>query len=419
MLIKIIQKYQDMEIGTVVDVDEKTADEMINAKSGVKYDEVVISEEKKQLEQSIKDTVQKEIKKMETEVKGTALEVKDGATIVTKEANQGWKNGAEFLMAVKKAAEGRGFDSRLEVKAATGIGEDSSPLVTPAFVSDVIYKQAMQAATVFPKMTQYKIAADASSTALVKQFNETGRNNTSTFGGIRIYKVTEGSAITPSTPGFTQKSVTLGKAAALVYMSNESMRDIVNIVDQTAAVVGQSFAWQIDSDVVNGSLSIADPIVGNAATVAKTLAGTYPTAVELFEMYNSVLPAYRDGAEWYMSGATYARVMALGAATSGYPLFNRMAQDTDKQTILGKKVNVCEWATASNTAGQLLFGNPAGHYFIEKESMQAAASIHVAFLTDQQVFRWVWRYASCSQFASKLLLPDGNYYSYFVSRNTA
>ena len=307
MKLKLTKKHNDIDAGLVIDCDEVTAKELLDGQVAIEYTDDVIKSEKDTIKVMVQDAVKKEIENMEKQ-ESTVEVVKDAPI---------FRSGADFLTSVK--AVGCGFgDTKAtqwlaQQKAATGIGEGSASiggaLITPSFISDVIFKQMMEESVIMPKCFEHKLAETAGPTALIKQVNETVRNTTSLFGGLEVFKVSEGSNITASLPSFTQKSVTLAKAAVLTYISDEAVRDIVNIVDQTAGMVAQSFAWQIDNDIVNGGLGIASPIVGDAATVQYTVAGAYPTAAEWFGIYNSMHPAYRDGAEWFFGTDTYASLM--------------------------------------------------------------------------------------------------------------
>jgi HK97 family phage major capsid protein len=421
MNIKLEKEYCGIAAGSVIEVaDAKTIKDILDAKVGSEYTEAVKQQELNETQQAIAEIVKKEISIMEKTEKETEL----ANVVVTKDAPL-WKNGADWLKAIKDVGCGIGFDPRLAIqqKAAAGIGEGSSgiggALITPSFISDVIFKQMMEEAVILPKCNEFKLAESAGPTALIKQVNETVRSNSSLFGGLAVYKVSEGSNITPSLPAFTQKSVTLAKAAVLTYISDEALHDIVNIVDQTAGMVAQSLAWQIDNDIVNGGLGIASPVVGDAATVAVTVAGGYPTSAEWFKIYNSMHPAYRQGAEWFMGTDTYASLMGVTAAGSlGYPIFVRDAKEDNDGKLLGKPINIVEWATASNTAGQILFANMKGYTVVTKEALQAAMSIHVQFISAQNTYRWIYRYASAPNYASKIQLPNSAYVSYAVTRNS-
>lgn len=414
MIIKLTKGYLEHSINDILEVEDLLAKDLIQKDIGIEYTAQIESKEKIEIKEYIQEAIKKEIYNMEQEIKKT----EDKVEIVVKDNGQnGFKNGAEYLEAVKKAAFGK-FDPRLEMKAATGLGEFATgagaELVTPSFISDVIYKQMMEEAVILPKCAKHVLAENASATTLIKQVNETLRSNTSTFGGLRVYKVDEGDSITPSIPAFKQKSVTLSKAAVLSYISEEAMRDIVNIVPQTADMVSKSLAFQLDNDIVNGDLGIFTPIVGDLATVVSGISAT-PTAAEILAIYNKILPSARGNAEWFMGPDVYAKIMNLQApvTTSGgsYPLYSRNIADPDKETLLGKPMHVVEWAKA----GQLLFADLSNYAVVSKEGLQAAMSIHVAFLSAQNVYRWYIRLAGAPLIASKITLPSGIVVSPFVS----
>jgi HK97 family phage major capsid protein len=420
MKIKITKEYQEIAEGTIIDADELTAKTILDAQAGVEYKKEVEEADEKALQEVITELTKEIV--MSTEVKS---EEKGIVEVIRSEPK--YKTMKDLLIDAKKHRDVEFQLGEISAKAATGIGDrggssGGTNLVTPSFVSDMIYSQMMQEAIVFPRCTQFQLAENAGPTALIKQVNETVRSSTSTFGGLRIYKVDEGSAITPSMPVFTQKSLTIEKAAALVFMSDESIRDIVNIVDQTAGMVAKSFALQIDNDIVNGGLSIADPIVGHAATVAYTVAGAYPTAAEYFGMYNSMLPSYRTkDAIWIMATDTYAALQGLTTpittSGSGYPLVNRNMKDPDKMQLLGHDVFVSEWATAASTSGNVMFINPTAYAVVTKEGMNSAVSLHVCFTSAQSAYRFYIRYNGAPTFASKLTLPNSKTVSPFVTRN--
>ena len=424
MKLKTIKAYNDLEIGSIIECDETTQKELLDSKTAIEYTNEVKEQEKVELVKEIKNAVKKEINNMDTieEKKVT------GTVEVTKHAYSefgGWKGqnkeqaAADYLVAVKRAGLGMGFDSRLESKALNGIGESSGTgtnLVTPTFINDIIQRQFMQTAVFAPKCFDYKMVEGSGPVALIKQVSETYRNSTSTFGGIRVYKVTEGNDITPSAPAFTQKSMTVSMAAALLPISEQAMRDVPNLVNQSLGQVGESFGWQVDNELINGSLSIASPVIGDASVVSYPM-GTAATAADLFGMYVRLLPEYRAGAEWFMAGSTYAGIMALATPTMGYPLFNKQAKDTDKQTILGLPVNLCEWSVAGSAHGGIILANPKGYAYVTKGEFETAQSIHVYFASAQNAWRFLLRFTGAPLYASTITLPDTNAYSWAIARN--
>jgi HK97 family phage major capsid protein len=51
----------------------------------------------------------------------------------------------------------------------------------------------------------------------------------------------------------------------------------------------------------------------------------------------------------------------------------------------------CEYMSTMGTTGDIMLASLSQYQTIDKGGVQAASSIHVAFLTDQSVFRFVYR----------------------------
>jgi HK97 family phage major capsid protein len=65
--------------------------------------------------------------------------------------------------------------------------------------------------------------------------------------------------------------------------------------------------------------------------------------------------------------------------------------DAPGGTILGRPVVEIEQASAPGDVGDVSFVDMAEYLRLAKGGIQRASSIHVEFLTDQEVFRWILR----------------------------
>ena len=431
MKIKMLVDVKDAVKDTIVDCDELTAKEFIDAKQGIEYTAEIETSDKKAIQDAIDAEVaktKKEIKKMTTEIKaenvaeikGTIQSVKDGPA-------QEWKDMREFLHAVKKAEEQHIVDPRLMTKASSGLGEDSNAiggyLVQHPLWNQEIFSAFMRSSVIAPKCRHF-VVEDYANGLKFKQINETARSVTSQFGGVRFYNVDEGSDITDSKPAFTQIDVPIKQMGALYYLTQALIDDCPNIASHVAGKVGQAYGWMVDNEILNGSLSICTPVVGHGGTKAVTVAGATPTAVEWASIYNSMSPGYRDGAEWYLGTAQYAALMNLSTAilatggTSGIPLFTKDAPSAPAGLLFGKKINVIEQATAA-TAGQILFANMDNYALLSKGNLtpNVAMSLHVKFVSNQQTYRFISRVGGAPLLPSTITLPDTSVVSSFVTRN--
>jgi HK97 family phage major capsid protein len=86
--------------------------------------------------------------------------------------------------------------------------------------------------------------------------------------------------------------------------------------------------------------------------------------------------------------------------TSGWPL-------TPYATLLGRPYYETEYQPAAGTAGDLILASPSNYKMIEKAGgIQSASSIHVNFIYDESVFRFVYRVDGCPLWASAVTEHD-------------
>ena len=60
-------------------------------------------------------------------------------------------------------------------------------------------------------------------------------------------------------------------------------------------------------------------------------------------------------------------------------------------TLLGRPVMPIEFCETLGTEGDIVLADPSQYVMIDKGDIQYATSIHVAFLTDEQAFRFIYR----------------------------
>lgn len=427
MKIKMVADHKDYKTGVIIDADEITCREYMDAKVAELYTEELEKKEDEKVQEVIDAKVQ-EIKSKDKESKMTIEAKKETPSIeVTKDGSGEWKSMKEFLVAVKNAEERHVVDPRLITKASAGLGEDSNAvggyLVQHPLWNQEIFSAYMKASQVAPLCRQF-VVEDYANGLKFKQINETARTVTSQWGGVQFYNVDEGSDITDSKPVFTQVDMPIKQMGALYYLTQSLVDDCPNIASFVAGKVGQAFAWMIDNEILNGTLSIMTPVVGHLGTRAVTVAGSFPTAIEYNTMYNAMNPGYREQAVWLMGTAAYANLMSQSTAilaaggTSGIPLFVKDTSVAPAGTLFGRPIKVIEQATAA-TPGQIIFGAFDNYALLTKGSLtpQVAMSLHVKFISNQQTYRFITRVGGCPLIPSKITLPDTSVVAAFVTQD--
>jgi len=381
--------------GSVLEVDEATGAEMIAAGVAEVYSEKVAVEEGKSIE--------KEVKNMSREIK---VEVVKDAPL--------FKGMGDFLGAVVKAGRGN-VDERLY--KSTGQNETTAADGGYTVTTDIakyITQQAQGASIIAEKCSKLEIGANYTGIK-IPQLNETTRSATTLYGGVRVYSPAEGVAKTAFKQAYTQKDIQLKKLCAVNYVTDELLQDNTALEGFIRMNVGKAFAWAKDQEVISGTLSAATAIVNDAACAEVTVAGDSPTAVEWGKIF--VANMNRSSAEWYLSSAQYAALLALTNAGTLVNLFQPNYAVSPAGTLFGRPVNVIEQAGGLTDESSVMFLDLKDYLVIGKGGIDEATSIHVKFLEDETCFRWTTRFGGAPLMASTVTMPDASVQSSFVTRD--
>ena len=90
----------------------------------------------------------------------------------------------------------------------------------------------------------------------------------------------------------------------------------------------------------------------------------------------------------------------------GAPVFR--AADLPKMTLFGRPIIVCEQCQSLGTAGDVILADLSQYLCITKGGMQTAQSIHVRFIYDETVFRFVYRVDGQPMWSSALTPYKGS-----------
>lgn len=431
MKIKLIKDIFDAEnekayiAGTILEVSDEYASELIEAKKAEEHKinkavKVVEEAEEKALEDIVEEKVEEKAEEVVKEIvkEEKVKEVKDMPTVEVVKDAPIWKSAGEFYTAVIKASRGN-VDGRL--LKSTGQNEttaaDGGYLIQHDLLKGDIMAMAAQKSVLMPKCTKMEIGP-YSNGIKIPQVNESSRDATTLFGGVRIYSPEEGVAKTPFQQAFTQKDISLDKLTAVVYCTDELLQDAVAMESWLDSQVDNAFAWVMDDEIMNATLGSTTAIVGHASTVAVTVAGSNPTAAEWKNIYRAVAPTHRTKAEWYMSNSQWSSLLTLADGGSN-SIYQPNYAAAPAGTLLGRPINVMEQCGADATASSILFGDASSYLVISKGGMKKDVSIHVKFLEDESCFRYVVRFGGSPMIASKITDRDNIIVGPFATRNTA
>jgi HK97 family phage major capsid protein len=320
-----------------------------------------------------------------------------GVQVVKDAGDQPWGSPGKFFQAVKTAAiTPHAIDPRLakmEVKVSgmnEAVPSQGGFLVTTE-VAPGLFENLSPIGTL---LAQYKKDPVAGNTITLNQVDETSHANGSRWGGITSYWLQEGGTIAASYPKFRQTVASLKGVAALVYATDEQLEDVPYLGSWLTRTVPQELRFRVEDALVNGDGVGKPKGLLNAACVKSV--GRYTAsliaAVDVANMWAGRYVGLNDYI-WLTSQNTISQFlsMTIGSYFPAYMPPGGLANLPTPQ-ILGKPVFETEYNPALGTTGDLVLFSPSCYAFIEKASgIQSASSIHVAFATNEQAFRFNYR----------------------------
>jgi HK97 family phage major capsid protein len=318
------------------------------------------------------------------------------------ERKQKFSTFGEQLAAVRMASVGRGADPRL-YNAATGLNEtvpsDGGFLVQTDFTNELL-KQVWETAKVANLCRKVTISGNANGT-VIPGVDETSRATGSRYGGIQGYWLAEAGTKTASRPKFRQIELKLKKLIGLCYATDEVLQDAAQLESVIREGFVSEFGFMLDDAVINGT-GAGQPLgVLNAGCLAQAQGvngqGTSAVIAEnVIEMWGRLFASSRANAVWLVNQEVEMALMKMFLEGTNSDKHVYMPPGGLSQapyaTIFGRPVVPIEQAAAIGTIGDIILGDFTNGYILaEKGGIQSDTSIHVAFDTDQSVFRFVMR----------------------------
>ena len=340
--------------------------------------------------------------------------------VVTDEGDREFKSLAEHARAVKDftTSYGRKVDPRLArligtMKAVQGASEgnpaDGGILLEPTLAGQVM--QPVHEVGPFYAGASKIPAGENSNSGYILAVNETSRVTGSRWGGLRGYRLAEGDALTKSKPNFRKVQWELKKYGVLVYGTDELLKD----ARQFSAIVEQGsreeLAFMMNDDIYRGlGVSGAQGIMNSSALITVTRdTGSAIKGADISAMWSRLSLRSKSKAAWYINPDCAAQLDSLFAVGSTAVLFPYAGYTAEGvRTLYGKPIIETEFNASLNTTGDILLADLGEYIVFEKGGIESASSIHVEFLTDQEVFRYIARMDGSANVASALTPANGS-----------
>lgn len=271
----------------------------------------------------------------------------------------------------------------------------------------------------FTKYVNRLPVAPNSNYGWINGIDETSRASTR-WGGVVGYHGAEAGLKTGSKPSFRRINWELHKTYVLQYVTDELLQD----VNMLTAIVNQSSAEELDfmanDDVLNG-IGGDRPIgvLNSGALISVARAATSAVAhADIVNMWMRMSPRSKSKAIWFINPDVHGELdeLTFTAGTTGILSPYISYDSSGVMQIYGRPVVETEFNATLGTAGDILLADMGEYLFWERGPIEAASSIHVQFLYDETVFRFVYRYDGQTALASALTPYKGsNTQSPFVS----
>ncbi len=342
----------------------------------------------------------------------------DGASmpnIVGGEASGQFSHFGEYLFKVREAAVTPfAADERLSpMAAAPGMRTDVDSLggfLIPDQFSDRILEKMYNTGELLNRVKSDGFYTSLSgNTIKLPRVDESSRADGSRAGGVRGYWVGETNSLTDSKPKVGEMTLTLHKAAALGYVTDEMLEDATATGAFLERLLTQELIFTVENAIVNGDgsnkpLGLIAANCGIEVTKMTNQTADTVWGDNLTAMWARMFAPLRSTSVWlvnqsvepFLFSATLAgRFGSETTAVDGIPLYypaGSLLNQGKYGILMGRPVIPVEYTKAVGTVGDIILWDPASYVLVDKAGgPQSASSIHVQFLTNQTTFRVTYR----------------------------
>lgn len=318
-----------------------------------------------------------------------------------------WKSLGEQLQAVARAqmAVNTGRHSQIDPRLLASLGANESVpaeggfLVEPEYAAGLL-KKAYDVGEIAKRCGDMSMT---SARMILNAVDEDSRVNGSRWGGIISYWLAEGQVYSGTKPKFRQVQLVANKLIGLCYATEEQLEDGPALQTYIEQAFPDEFAFNIDNTILNGS-GAGQPLGVLTSTAVITQAkdsgqatGTV-SASNILNMYSRLWAPSRKNAVWFINQsvepALYPLLIAGTTATTAALLYvpnGTFGNNSGYGMMLGLPVIPVEQTANLSSLGDIVLGDFQQYLLAKRNEVRADTSIHVAFLTGEQAFRFMVR----------------------------
>jgi HK97 family phage major capsid protein len=266
-------------------------------------------------------------------------------------------------------------------------------------------------AIVRPRATIVPMAGRSVQVPILDVTTAPAAGDTAFLGGVVARWTEEATTLNETEPTFKQVDLTNYELSGYSKLSNTLLQDsAVGLEAFLFQLFSRAIAWYEDYAFLRGN-GTAKPL--GVTSWSGLIAVTRNTAnqfkiQDVAGMYARLLPGYTpNSACWVVHPSVIAQLLQIAStAAAGQNLFLNNAQERPRLQLLGLDICISEKLPALGTANDVLLCD-FQHYLIgDRMQVEIAYSEHVAFLSNQSVWRFVSRIAGQPWLRDKVTLSD-------------
>lgn len=320
--------------------------------------------------------------------------------------------GEQLQCVARAALPGNEIDRRLldirelqsgrQQRGGTGmneqVGSEGGFLVQTDFSTELL-KRTYEVAVLGSRVRRIPIGANSNG---LKMFgvDETSRADGSRWGGVQAYWADEAAQKTASKPKFREMNLKLHKLVGLCYATDELLEDATALESIIMQAFQEEFAFKVDDAIYRGDgagkpLGILNANALVTITKESGQSGAVFAYLNAINMYARLFARSDQNAVWLANKDIIPKLftMVLAGASSDVPVFLPAdgAAGRPFATLFGRPIIFIEHASTLGTVGDIALVDLSQYLMIDKGGIKSASSIHVRFIYDESVFRFVYR----------------------------
>lgn len=342
-------------------------------------------------------------------MKALPAPVAPSVTDVLDEADQPWAGPGEYFKAVKNAAfYPAKTDVRLSALKATGMSEGvpaDGGYLLPQNMAAGVMSRVYDTNSILSRCANDVVSVGNSMT-----FNGVDESShaSTLYGGLIGYWGAEAGTLTSTKPTWFQLALKLKKIYALAYATDEQLEDTPFLEGWLTRTVPEVLRWFVEEAIVNGD-GVGKPLGIMKSPCLVTSNRDTASAIKNTDIANMWSRRWRGANDyvWLIEGGASAQLHQMTAATAPVYMPAGNIAGSPFGTIYGRPVIETEHCQALNTTGDIILASLGQYQMISKGGVKAASSIHVAFTTDEQAFRFTYRIDGAPTWNSALTPAHG------------